>query len=115
MDSAPLYAPLFDLLGSLLESSIVEVLSNLNEQIPHDVLVEAERALDIASKSKLSPKALCDALRWITISGTITHVSAINVLLSPIGYYLTTIAKAEGDKERNSMSMSQLQLLGHRH
>ena len=57
-------------------------MSDLHEKIPHDVLVEEERALDKAFDSKLSPKALCNALRWITISGTITHVLAINVQVS---------------------------------
>ena len=66
-------------------------LLNENEQIPHEILVEAEHALDKAFGSSVPSRALCDVSRWIKASSTITHVSAVNVLLSPASYYLTTV------------------------
>ena len=78
----------------------MQLLQGLNEQIPYEVLEEAETALDKAFDGTTSAKALCNALRWITMSKTTSHVSVVNVLLALAGYYLTATVEVQNEKEQ---------------
>ena len=73
------------------------LLRNLNEQIPVEVLSEADNASDAAFAENVSSKVLCDALRWITANGSIMFVSGINVPMSSHGFLLTVTAEMQND------------------
>ena len=78
---------------------------NINEQIPVEVLNEVESALDAAFARSVASKALCDALKWITASGTVTFVSSVKLLLSSHGYLITVSAEVRMTRARRSLSI----------